>query len=82
MVIDFGTHRWPVAAKNHHCEWCGEPITKGTPHYYFTGVWKGEWQNWRMHTECHEAADKSDDALIDGFSPYENPRPEPGGVNV
>lgn len=73
-MSDFGTHRTPVAAKEHRCEWCGEGISKGERHYQFTGVWGGDWQNWRMHSECHECATRND-ACQDGFYPYENERP-------
>lgn len=73
-MSDFGIHKNPVAAKAHRCEWCGEPIFKGEQHYQYTGVWQGDWQNWRMHTECHDYSTLNND-VDDGFSPYENERP-------
>lgn len=73
-MSDFGNVRHPKAAKNHRCEWCGEPIPKGEVHFQFTGVWEGDWQNWRMHDECNDSASMNDE-LCEGFSPYENERP-------
>ena len=73
-MSDFGNYRHPKAAKNHRCEWCGETIPKGEIHFQFTGVWESEWQNWRMHEECSEIYSLNDDG--EGFSPFENERPE------
>ena len=69
---DFGEVRHPVAAKEHRCEWCGEPIPKGEKHAHFVGKWENEFQNWRMHYECHDYAD---DTICEGFTPYEHERP-------
>jgi hypothetical protein len=76
---DFSVHNWPKAAKDHRCEWCGEPIPKGERHYQYTGIWQGEWQYWRMHEECREQS-QLDDAYDEGFSPFENERPRPAPV--
>lgn len=76
-MSDFGEMRWPIGRKDHRCEWCGETIPKATKHAQFCGVWDGEWQNWRMHSECCEDASESK-ALADGFTPYENERPGVG----
>lgn len=73
-MTDFANHRYPKARKDHRCEWCGETIPKGETHFQFTGVWKGDWQNWRMHKECEEYSYLNDE-MQDGFSPYENERP-------
>lgn len=72
-MSDFSTYRFPVARKEHKCEWCGEAIIIGEKHFQFTGVWEGDWQNWRMHTECEEYSALND--REDGFYPYENERP-------
>jgi hypothetical protein len=72
-MSDFQNHRTPKARKEHKCEWCGEPIPKGEVHYQFTGIWQGDWQNWRMHDGCHEIASLNNE-LDDGFYPYEHER--------
>lgn len=57
-MSDFGGGGSIKARKQHYCEWCSEPIVKGEIHYQFKGIWEGEWQNWRMHTECSDAHDR------------------------
>ena len=76
-MSDFGNQRFPVAAKDHKCEWCGERIPKGEKHIQYSGVWEGEFQSWRMHHECHEIAHLNGE-LADGFYPHEHERPERG----
>jgi hypothetical protein len=71
---DFSLVTHPAARREHRCEWCGQKILKGEKHYKFNGVWQGDFQNWRMHTECSEAWDQENEG--DGFSPFENQRPE------
>lgn len=66
-MSDFGEIKHPVARKSYRCEWCFAPIPKGEQHAHFAGVWEGDWQNWRMHSECHEAA--SEGEIQDGFTP-------------
>lgn len=44
-----------TANKIHSCAWCQSPIRKGEKHYQFKGKWMGDWQNWRMHSECADA---------------------------
>lgn len=73
-MSDFGVSMTPVARREHRCEWCGQKILVGEKHFKFSGVWEGEFQNWRMHTECEEARSKEDE-YGDGFSPFENDRP-------
>ena len=72
--MDFGETTYPVAAKEHVCEWCGGVISRGERHPHFIGKWEGEWQNWRMHADCYHVADEND-ALAEGFTPHENRRP-------
>ncbi len=81
MSHDFGETIWPVAAKDHRCEWCGETITKGEKHAHYKGKWEGEFQDWRMHRECNEDADNSDE-LQDGFTPYDHERPQPAATEA
>ena len=52
--MDFGDGRWLTGRKQHRCEGCLGPIPKGERHYQFKGMFEGDWQNWRMHEECHE----------------------------
>ena len=73
-MTDFGDTSWPVARKPHRCEWCGEVIAVGEKHARYVGKWEGDFQNWRMHSDCLEYADEND-ALQDGFAPYEHERP-------
>jgi hypothetical protein len=61
--------------KNYRCAWCGQSIPAGEVHYQFVGMWESEFQNWRMHEECHDAADADIDITMDGFAPFENERP-------
>ncbi len=75
-MSDFGGYTHPVGRKDYRCEWCGETILRGEKHTQFTGMWEGEFQNWRMHDECHEAGSHFNDEISDGFTPYGNERPK------
>ncbi len=72
-MTDFGDMIYPKAKKDHRCEWCGETILKGEKHAKFSGVWESEFQNWRMHIECHSFASDNDE-LYEGFTPFEHER--------
>lgn len=74
-MSDFGRDTRPVARKDYRCEWCGQQIPKGEKHYHYVGVWEGDWQNWRMHSECFELASANGD-MREGFTPFENERAE------
>ena len=74
-MSDFFNYTNPKAAKDHRCEWCGEAIPKGEVHVQGSGMWEGDWQNWRMHNECYEMGNLNDE-IVEGFSPFENERPE------
>ena len=54
--------------------------SKSNPWFRFSvsclGIWESDWQNWRMHEECHESATLNDE-MQDGFYPFENERPKP-----
>ena len=71
MGSDFGNTTHPVARKAYRCEWCGEAIPKGEKHAHFAGQWQGEFQNWRMHSECLSA---NESEIAEGFMPHEGPR--------
>ena len=65
----------PISRVDRVCEWCGEMILIGQRHVSYFGDWEGEYQNWRMHTECYACA--SDNfALTEGFTPHEGERPK------
>ena len=66
MTQDFNAPKYPVAAKSHRCIYCVERIAPGTRHLHFTGVWEGDWQDWRMHKECEAAHDASQDEYSEG----------------
>ena len=71
-MSDFSNHTQPVARKDHRCEYCGEMILKDEKHMKFSGVYEGEFQNWRMHTECYDGWQNSNDEY---FEPFSNERP-------
>lgn len=73
-MSDFGDTTWPMARKAHRCEWCAEAIPAGEKHAKFAGVWEGDWNFWRMHSECYDYGMTSGE-ISDGFSPYEHERP-------
>lgn len=74
-MSDFDETTYPVAAKEHRCEWCGQMILQGEKHAHFVGKWDGEFQNWRMHLVCNADADENGE-IQDGFMPYEHERPK------
>lgn len=76
--MDFGGPIRRVARKAYRCEACHEEIEAKTLHVNYKGQWQGEWQNWRMHEECHASLEPDD--LEDGFIPGTFERPE--SVNV
>lgn len=47
---------YPVARKEHQCVACGDPILIGTKHCYDIGIYHGDFQANRWHTECYEFA--------------------------
>jgi hypothetical protein len=53
--MGFGDGGHPVAKKTHPCIWCNEPIVIGERHFKYVGEWEGEFQNWRMHSDCLDA---------------------------
>lgn len=71
-MSSFGDTRFPVARKDYRCEWCGQPIPVGEKHAHFVGKWEGEFQNWRMHSECLSANERD---IAEGFQPHDGERP-------
>ncbi len=54
MGGDFGDFTDPVAKKRHQCAHCLQDIIVGERHRKYTGVWQGDSQNWRIHSDCFE----------------------------
>ncbi len=46
----------PKASKHHICFHCHTTIVKGTVYARGKGQWEGEWQDWKMHTDCEAIA--------------------------
>lgn len=64
-MSDFGGGDFVKANKVHRCTWCQTMIQKGETHFQFKGMWEGDWQNWRMHSECGTAhSDETADGEI------------------
>ena len=57
MYWDCGHETMPKARKDHVCEQCQKPITKGTVHKRWDGKFEGDFFTIRTHFECDEAAD-------------------------
>lgn len=74
--MSFDRYRWPKAAKQHRCEWCGESVHVGEVHAQFVGSFEGEFQSWRMHKECQKAWETlSGCEQAEGFDSWSNERP-------
>ncbi len=52
-MSDFGDSHWIVGRKAHRCSGCRSIIPQGELHFHFKGKWEGDWQDWRLHAECH-----------------------------
>lgn len=82
---EFGETTYPCGRKDHRCEWCGETIPTSEKHAHFVGMWDGEFQDWRMHSECYSECyeDASEnDVFSDGFMPYEHERPSAPATGI
>lgn len=53
-MTDFGEGKWTFGRKPHRCAACQGPIPQGEKHYHYRGMYEGDWQNWRLHKECHD----------------------------
>jgi hypothetical protein len=73
MSGDFGETKDVVGRKNYRCLACYEGIPQGESHKHFKGMWSGDFQDWRMHSECYTAMDYDD--FEDGFEPGSFTRP-------
>ena len=64
-----------VTRKSHWCEWCGEPIEKGSRVPYRAYMCDREFVSAWMHPECREAMHNSDRSIQeDGWYPGEQER--------
>lgn len=64
-MSDFGEGSTVRARKEHTCGWCHDPIVVGEYHFRFVGKWQGEFQDWRMHSDCEDAhQNETDDGEI------------------
>ncbi len=45
----------PTAKKQHHCDWCPEPIVIGEKYVRESAVYCGDFQELKFHTECRDA---------------------------
>jgi hypothetical protein len=54
-MSDFGEGRTVRARKESTCQWCHDPIQVGEYHFRFVGKWQGDFQDWRMHSDCEDA---------------------------
>ena len=76
-MSDFGEGHWVIGRKAHRCEGCFGPIPRGEKHFLYKGMYQCEWQNWRMHEECHEDWHTNLDLHGDGeFTPGYMPVPQ------
>jgi hypothetical protein len=66
------------AKKEHRCTWCGQQILVGDEYVRIRGVFEGEPQTDKLHPECDDAASEyfREWGADEGYSPYENERPE------
>ncbi len=53
-MSDMGEGIWVTGRRAHRCAGCQSPIPLDEVHFHFRGKWEGEWQNWRLHAECHQ----------------------------
>ena len=42
------------ARKEHTCYECRLPIPKGVTYKRAKGLWDGDWEEYKMHPECHD----------------------------
>lgn len=69
MAQDFGDGRWVNGRKPHRCAGCCSVIPKGEVHFQFKGKWEDEWQNWRLHAECHADWDANGESEVSNDMP-------------
>lgn len=51
---------YPIARKEHICEFCGGEINKGQKYYRQTNIYDGCIYDWIEHEECHQIASELD----------------------
>jgi len=60
--MSFNNLTSPVARKEHRCVHCWTPIVVGERHKKYAGIWEGDFQDWRVHTDCLPALDTCKDS--------------------
>lgn len=73
--MNFHNGSYVKLRKPRRCEWCGEDLNKGEDAYRGTGVFDGDFYDYRMHEECAEDMRNTPYIAEDGFMPHENERP-------
>lgn len=51
----------PKARRDYRCDWCREPIEKGTQYVCVKGIDMGKVVTTRMHGECYRATEDLDE---------------------
>ena len=64
MSWGFERHEKFKAAKIHKCCWCWQDIVKGEKHYHQIGIFNGDWNDWRMHLDCHDVSDPGEEEYL------------------
>ncbi len=72
---DFGEGKFVKGSKPYQCEACGAQIPIGEKHWHQTGMWEGDWQDWRAHKECY------DDWSTNGYGELQSDAPVPERLN-
>lgn len=60
--VTFYSTKFPVAKKEHACEWCSDIVSVGEKYATFTGIeYSGDFHFTKWHLDCKDAADRSFD---------------------
>ena len=71
MYAEFSTERTIKATrKTHRCEWCYEAIDIGSPAFYGSNKYDGEFNDFYMHPECRDAMNKEISDSGDGWAEF------------
>jgi len=69
---------YPIARKQHRCEWCNEVILVKEKHFHRVYNFDCDFHDGRMHLECEAAMNKVDLInLLDGWCPGDYKRGMP-----
>lgn len=72
-MVEILSECWPVARKEHTCDYCRCKIEKGTKYYKQTLKYEDTIYDWKCHGECKDLTSDLDmwDNADDGVGPYE-----------